>query len=169
MKNVITHPRLIELLDFDPETGAFAWRQRNGNPSFNARFCGKRVGAVHPTGYLIIQVDGGSYLAHRLAWLHVTGQWPKNEIDHKNGNKLDNSFNNLRPATRSQNAANRIGNSTTGYKGVYQKTSGRYQAMINTDGRTIGLGTFDTPEEAHAAYFNASTFFHGDFANGRCS
>lgn len=91
--------------------------------------------------------------------------------DHKNGNKLDNRRSNLRVASVSQNQINRIKqrNNTTGFKGVCPTTSRgsrrvRYESRISVDGRTIQLGTFATPEEAHVARCAVINKYHGDFA-----
>lgn len=87
------------------------------------------------------------------------------EIDHRNGDGLDNRRSNLRFATKSQNGMNRgkQRNNTTGYKGV-GLLHGRFTASIERDQRRYHLGSFDTPEEAAAAYAVAAANLHGEFA-----
>jgi len=107
-------------------------------------------------------------MAHRLAWLYVTGSFPKHQIDHINMVKSDNSFLNLREATRSENGANRkkYSNNTSGYKGVSRNTpNGRWKARIRKNGAGIHLGLFDTAKEAHIAYCSAAKNIHGEYFN----
>jgi len=107
------------------------------------------------------------YAAHRLAWFYETGEWPSDEIDHKNRGRDDNWFENLREATRSQNVANTAlrSTNTSGFKGVsFDRSRGRFLSKIKVNYRTINLGRFDAPEEAHAAYLAAAQKHFGEFA-----
>lgn len=157
---------LRKVLHYDPETGAFTWlRVRSGVST-----AGKAAGSVftHPQTdhrYLIISVFCQRYRAHRLAVFYMTGQWPSDEVDHKDGDGLNNRWDNLRVATRSQNHANSklARNNVSGFKGVRQ-TRGRYRARIAVEKKRIELGTFDTAEEAHQAYCIAARRFFGLFA-----
>jgi hypothetical protein len=152
--------RLRELLAYDPETGEFTNRGRRGNTGR----AGKAAGSRNSRGYVTVSIGGYNYLAHRLAWIYVTGTWPVAEIDHINGDGADNRFANLREATRGENARNRARqNNTSGFKGVVGRGT-RWEAKIYYDGREIYLGTFATPEEAHAAYAKAALEHHGEFA-----
>ena len=110
-------------------------------------------------------VDRIVYRAHRLIWLMYHGQWPPQEIDHINGDRADNRIVNLRLATASQNRANSKVYKTNrcGFKGVARTPYGRWVARIHFE-KTKYLGTFDTPEEAHAAYVRAAQAAHGIFA-----
>lgn len=103
---------------------------------------------------------GGGYVQAKMHILLTGQRW----IDHRNLNGLDNRRENLRPATFGQNRANRRGWSRTGYKGVRQRPSGRWQAEIRADGHKRYLGTFDTPEEAAAAYSTAAMTIWGEYA-----
>lgn len=89
------------------------------------------------------------------------------EIDHINGNPLDNRRSNLRLATRTENARNvkKPKTNTTGYKGVYfRKNSGRYIAIITVNKKQVFLGSYDDPKEAYQAYCDAAKKYFGDFA-----
>jgi hypothetical protein len=136
--------------------------------AWNARWAGKQAGGDHPQGYISIRVGGEKILAHQVAWIYMTGVLPKADIDHINGNKKDNSWVNLRLATRSQNKANvrkPITNSS-GYKGVsYSNTAKKWVAQIGVDGKTFVLGYFLNPIEAHAAYVAAAERYFGVYAN----
>lgn len=88
------------------------------------------------------------------------------EIDHINGNKLDNRRVNLRMATRSENSINKTKqiNNTSGYKGVsWNKTLGYWHAYIKINKKRIHLGWFKTKEKAAEAYNKATVRYHGEF------
>ncbi len=155
---MLTQERLRELLSYDPETGA--WR---------CRPTGRVVGyADH--GYLRIIIDGRKYYAHRLAFLYMTGELPPQGVDHKDTDGLNNKWNNLRLATKSQNGANRSHQKTNrcGVKGVsFCSFTGRWRADIRSDGKTINLGRFDSIESASEAYARAAEQTFGEFARTR--
>jgi hypothetical protein len=99
----------------------------------------------------------------------VTGEWPKNQIDHRNRNTSDDRFENLRECTQSENKSNskRYKNNTTGFKGVAydpSKSRARYRATVTKDGKVHHLGWFLTAEDAHKARTEALDALHGDFA-----
>jgi hypothetical protein len=159
---MLTRARLIELLDYDAGTGIFRWRSPRGpRPSASI------AGIVDAQGYAKIVIDYKPYLAHRLAWFCMTGEWPDGTIDHANGNRDDNRFSNLRSATYSQNqwnARTRVDNSS-GLKGAsFHKRAGRWMATICVNRKQHYLGLHDTPEAAHAAYCEAARKHFGEFA-----
>lgn len=158
----LTYERLREVLTYYPETGEFWWRYpAKGRKSY------RRVGAINTPGYRIIGIDGGKYLASRLAYLWMTGEWPEGHMDHINCQRADDRWCNLRVATRAQNQANqpRQINNTSGYKGVFwYKAYGRWMAQITVKRKKHFLGYFDDPKEAHEAYAAAAQRFHGEFA-----
>jgi hypothetical protein len=93
------------------------------------------------------------------------GTWPKHMIDHKNGVRLDDRFDNLREATNAQNQCNRKALAKSGYKGVHKHTQcNSWTAEIKVNGRKHYLGSFRTAEEAIAARADAATRLHGEFA-----
>lgn len=164
----VTHDYVCSILSYDPDTGEFRWRHRaDKGKKWNAKYPGRLAGANHNFGYVQITINGQLYMAHRLAVFIVDGVWPRGEIDHVNLDKKDNRLTNLRHANRAQNLANTIARSKSGAKGVVayvgkKKTSFRAQITIN--GRTVGLGTYKTPEEANHAYFLAAKEYHGEYA-----
>jgi hypothetical protein len=131
------------------------------------------VGSVHRTyGYVEVNAPaslGTTFKAHRLVlhWLGIDVA-PDQQVDHINGNRADNRSINLRVCSRSQNTANKPTRNLSGYRGVYaQRYRGevyRYVAQIRHENRNHYLGSFSTPEEAHAAYQAAAVAFHGEYA-----
>jgi hypothetical protein len=101
-------------------------------------------------------------LLHRL----IINASQEVEIDHINGNTLDNRKCNLRICTHSENAKNRKRNenNTSGYKGVgFLKHNRKWRSRIRVNGKKIYLGCFNTAEEAHRAYCEASKKYHGEY------
>lgn len=154
-----------ELLDYNPATGSLTWKERSGS-----RGAGAAAGTPHKSGYVTVQVRGKKYLAHRLAWFLHYGEWPQHEIDLINGVLTDIRLCNLRQATREQNSYNsgKRKNNTSGYKGVAPAPNGsaKWRAQIHLGGKQISLGTFDTPEAAHAAYCEFARTHHKEFFHG---
>lgn len=160
----MTYDQVHALLDYDPTTGVFRWRVRVNRSSANA---GDIAGCVDADGYRIITIKGRSYKAHRLAWLYVHGEWPSGHLDHKDNYPGNDWIDNLRPATRSQNGANKgpPSNNTSGYKGVSWNTrSQKWVAKIFVRGRLHYLGLFTTAEEGHVAYSRAAAKHFGEYA-----
>lgn len=138
-------------LKYDPKSGVFRWSARHAI----CLAAGDIAGRVGNNGYRQIKIKYVAYLAHRLAWLYVHGEWPMGQIDHINGNRTDNRICNLRDVSASINQLNRhvpMKNETTGFAGVYVRRNGRFGARIRLHGRLHYLGVYDTPEEAHAAW-----------------
>jgi hypothetical protein len=131
---------------------------------FNTRWSGNVAGGKNNRGYIFIGLDGRNYLAHRLAWLYVTGKWPNDLLDHIDGNRINNRIANLREATHMenfQNTRNPYKNNATGMQGVsYHKASGKYAAQLQTKHKQRHLGLYLTPEEAFAAYVEAKRKQH---------
>jgi len=152
----MTADYLRQLLHYDHETGDFFWL-------VNERWAkyGELAGFVFPeTGRRMIGIAGEVHFAGRLAWLYVYGAWPNGQVDHWNGNVADDSIDNLREATQSQNNANRkTFDSTTGYCGV-QKMWNKFRVTCNHK----HLGLYATLEEAIAVRKKAEQEMQGEFA-----
>lgn len=158
---MLTTERLRELLHYDPGTGVFT---RRLDVATNAK-AGTVAGCIK-AGYVVIGIDRRVYRANRLAWLYMTGEWPKHHIDHKDMDRTNDRWANLREATRSQNGMNRAAyrNNSTGFKGVRKVYKSGWAAIISKDGKATYLGYFKSPEAAHAAYCDAAESLFGDFA-----
>ena len=88
------------------------------------------------------------------AYLELDINNPKQQVDHIDGNRLNNDMSNLRIVTNQQNCFNRL--NIKGYEPRY----GRFRARIDLNGKHIHLGTFDTEEEAHQAYLRGKEIHH---------
>lgn len=146
----LTQARLQEVMEYAPETGVFTWLK----PGSNRIQAGARAGVVGANGRRYISVDSGKYMAQRLAWFYVKGEWPQGDIKQKNGDYDDCSFGNLQDISRAQNSQNRtvFSTNTSGFRGVSLSKNGRFQATIVRNYRQLHLGYFDTAEEASAVY-----------------
>lgn len=159
---MLTQECLKSKLHYDPDTGLFTWIVRKAGIRF-----GSIAGTPHSEGYVQINVDCHIYLAHRLAWLYMTGEWPKIEVDHEDTNRSNNRWANLRPANSNQNKHNRAKskNNKSGIKGVsWSKSNKKWQAQIMIKYEAIHLGFYNDISEAAKAYAEASVRHHRDFS-----
>lgn len=157
-ESALTQERLMELLRYEHETGNFYWRTTGKG---RKNIC-EPAGALDGDGYRRIHITSGIYSCHRLAWLWMTGEWPTHDLDHINGVRDDNRWDNIREATSALNAQNRrraAKTSSTGYLGVVPYEN-RFQAQIKVNGKTTHLGSYKTAQEAHGVYVNAKRLLH---------
>jgi hypothetical protein len=162
VKKEITTELVRELLNYDKDTGLFTWRSRDrdwfkSQRSFNIwnnRFAGVMAGNVRKdvTGYpaLRISVLGKSWQAHRLAFLWMDEALPK-QVDHLNRDSLDNRWNNLAASSAKENMKNlsMMRNNTSGVTGVsWDKSTGKWKAVVSVDGKRKHLGYFIALGEA---------------------
>ena len=171
---------LRKLLDYDSETGALTWRARtpdmfeDGGHSaahtcakWNSRYAGGVAGGMLADGHIQVRIEAKFYKAHRVIWALMTGDWPKNEIDHKNCAPADNRWENLREATRSQNAKNMRKPKTnkSGAKGVYwHKAAQKWCVQVSADGMRLYCGVFEDFEAAVHEYRKIINEYNGEFA-----
>jgi len=171
----ITAERAREMLDYDPATGFFHWKERPRHhferadiwQSWNTRRAGHQAGHKQKNGYVSIRIDGSPYGAHRIAWLIMTGAWPADKIDHRDLDRSNNALSNLREATHSENLTNtRVRkDSRSGRKGVgFHRHSGLWHVTIMKSGKKHSVGYFRDIDEAAAAYERAAYKLHGEFA-----
>jgi hypothetical protein len=148
---------LQERYRYERDTGRFIRIIRTG-----ARGAvGSMAGSIDRQGYCRIWVHDRLHAAHRLAWLYVTGEIP-DCIDHINGARSDNRWENLRSVSRSVNLQNQRrarSDNKLGALGVRVSGSG-FDARIWVNGRGMTIGTFRTIDEASQAYVNAKRQLH---------
>lgn len=160
--------RVRELLDYDPVTGIFRWRERRSFTALAGSVAGHRKKGKKP--YITIYIDNVGYKAHRLAWAWMTGVSPVAQIDHRNIKHDDNRWANLREATNSQNVMNsRLrSDNKSGVKGVrFCSIKNRWVAGGALAGRSKTIGTFRTKKEAVVARRKFSKEQYGQFARAK--
>jgi len=155
----LTVQELRRNLLYNPDTGEWIWLISQSN----FIQAGRRAGNIVGGGYLQIRFKGVGYYSARLAWFYMTGEWPTDQIDHINRDRLDDRWINLRQATFGQNQANTgiPSNNTSGYKGVsWRKQSNKWEARVNN----IYLGMFESIEDAKKARDDFVIKMHDEFA-----
>lgn len=166
---MIEHARLLELLHYDPTTGVFTWRVdrrlgANGKGALRAAAGDVAGGLDVDSGYWQIRIGRRLYRGHRLAWFYMTGQWPECQVDHRDTDRSNNRWLNLRDVPQPVNAQNlrraRI-DSKTGLQGVqYHRKKAKFAARITMAGKKRVLGYFDDPNVAHQVYLKAKRQLH---------
>lgn len=159
MSTKLTQARLKELLHYDPETGVFTWAAKAGS----ARPGRPASGFTNKYGYKLIRIGRQGYAQHRLAWLYMVGEWPEAQVDHVNGQRSDNRWQNLREATDAQNRQNMA--KKTGTKSTLQGVTWYprdrcWMSRITVNYRAHFLGYYQTEAEAHQAYLAAKAKLH---------
>ncbi len=145
-ESMLTQDHLKEVLHYDEITGLFTWKTRKQGVTLGAR-----AGWVDTDGYPRIMIDRRRYMSHTLAFLYMEGAFPKNEVDHLNHNRSDNSWVNLRKVTRVENSRNLSlnKNNTSGHTGVYwDKSSLKYKSQIKLNGDYKHLGSYPKIKDA---------------------
>ena len=158
----ITYEYVVSVLDYNAGTGNITWKISPEYHNKKGKIAGRKS-----YGYIQIGIDYKKYMAHRLAWLIMTGKWPKEQIDHKNGNRSDNRWCNLREATHTENQLNTdlYKNNTSGYKGVvWSKKACKWQVQIRDNNKSKWLGYYDDETAAAKVYNEAAIKYHGEFA-----
>lgn len=162
---------LKECVEYDPETGLFTWRVRpvehfsseKAQRHWNRRFAGTPAFRnVTTNGYLSGRITyEGRYSrlgAHRAAWALTHGEYPSDQLDHVSRDRTDNRLANLRSASQTENNWNAASKPRENGlpRGVTKNGKYRFAAGIWNAKKYTYLGTFDTPEEASAAWQEAA-------------
>lgn len=161
MSKPLTVAYLKTLVHYSPASGCLTWLVTRGRVQ-----AGDEVKSVRADGYLQIGIDGKRYMVHRVIWFYMTGKWPDNLIDHRDGDKQNNRWGNLRDATKTTNAQNlQRGHADSkhgllGVSFIRGRKSRPYRAEIRHEGKPFRIGTFSTAELAHTAYLNAKRQLH---------
>lgn len=160
---MITQSRLKEVLVLNEDTGVFTNRCRRG------RYKEGETSGYTVEGYTYITIDRKAYPAHHLVWLWHTGKLPDRsfDIDHRNLNRNDNKFPNLRKATRSQNMCNTVAHkdSSSGIKNVsFRKDTGKWAVRVSVEGKYKSFGSYEDRELAELVAQEVRHKYHGEFA-----
>ena len=149
-EKALSHEYLTKVLEYEPESGTFIWKIR----ASRAVKPGNIAGSLNKNGYLLIKVGKYIYRAHRLAWFYFYGQWPPIEayqIDHIDGNKLNNAIKNLRAVSNAKNTRNHklYSHNTSGVSGVsFAEANNKWKATIKYNSKNIHLGYYAKFEDA---------------------
>lgn len=163
-----TRDYILSRLAFDIEAGIAVWIDATKQ---HAGLNGKEAGTprMNQSGkqYWHIKIDGRPFKRSHLVFLVANGRWPEPQVDHIDGNSLNDRLDNLREVTTTQNAWNHKGRTKSsdlpmGVRLVAK--SGRFQARIACNKQMHHLGAYDTPEQAHAAYQTKRKELFGEYA-----
>lgn len=152
----VKHSELRKLLKYSKLTGKFTWKAS-----------GEEAGYLSKRGYVQIKVKGKTYLAHILAHYYVTGDYPDKLIDHKDHNRANNKWSNLRIATNAMNSWNTSlrTDSSSGVKGVsWCERASRWRARVSVFGKTYSCGYHRSKRAAQRAVRALRKSLHGEFA-----
>ena len=154
--------QLMDRFNFDLINGRVFWKKAKAN------FQGKEAGCVkYSRGkpYCLIKINNYPWMRAHLIFLAVHGRLPIPTVDHVDGNSLNDRPDNLREATRLEQARNKKRNKKTTELPMGVRLNGKnYQARLRVNGKLLILGTFTTSDEAFAAYKTARKQFFGNFA-----
>jgi len=142
-KKILTQSRLKETLHYDPDTGSFKWACSHAG--YTKGTC---AGSPTSTGYVRIMIGRVEYMAHRLAVLYMTGQFPKDVTDHINHIRNDNRWDNLRSVTHAENCRNIRGADDRVYGVTFVKRLGRWRVRIFMGGKSHSYGSYSDKDEA---------------------
>jgi len=148
--STLTQEHVKKLFDYNETTGELIRKYSPSNSVKTGDVAGSKWESKH-TNYYHINAKGKKYLAHRLIWLYMTGEFPKNDVDHIDGNGLNNKWNNLRSVTRQENMQNSTlrSDNTSGHVGVTRnKRDRKWMAYISHNQKMFNLGSYIDISEA---------------------
>ncbi len=165
---ILTHEYLKECFVYDKLTGKLLWRYRpfyhfktdRAQDTCNTRFAGKEAGGLQKNSHsgkyykavgLKVNESSCNFMVHRVIWFYVTGEWP-DQIDHVDGNGLNNKWDNLKNVSDEGNQRNKrlYACNKSGVSGVYAR-HGKWTAHIRVNSKLKHLGSFASIEDATAA------------------
>ena len=160
---------LNSLFRYDRNNGRLTWQTFLSGRM--AKYAGNEAGTTTARGYITVGIKTNGktayYLAHRIIWKMMTGADPIDQVDHRDGNRKNNRWSNLRSASNGANIRNsklRCDNKS-GVKGVHWDASRKkWRAVITVDQRYVKIGRFDHIEAAKAAIKAARIKLHGEYA-----
>lgn len=164
----LTVEQLRYMLSYSPMSGEFYWINP---PRCHSELKGKLAGAIQTNTsgkcYHSIKINGLHHKRSRIAFLFMTGEHPEYQIDHINGDSLDDRWCNLRQVTVTENAWNHKKRKKPNSHlpmGVSTTQNGKYRARISVNKNHICLGVFSTPEDAYSVYIKARKEHYGQFS-----
>ncbi len=177
-----TDKYLNECFSYDPESGVLSWIDRplshfknsHSRQVFITRCSGKRVGSIKlgDSGkrYWIMHYHGRMLRVHRMIWRIVTGKFPKDQIDHINGDGIDNRWENLREVTHFENCRNvkMMPSNKSGMSGVSETKNGSWRVEIGNKGESVKFGRFKDKFEAFCARKSAENKYGYHPNHGKC-
>lgn len=170
--------KVREALDYNELTGEMIWKVRprshfnsdRGCNIFNTSHSGTVAGTTGNHGYRQVNLFGKIYLVHRVIMLMKNSEMPEHDVDHINGNRVDNRLCNLRLATRRENLKNRMlsTKNSSGINGVsWDKRYKNWTARIRIEGKYLYIGNFENKEDAALARYIFDMICYYDPSHGR--
>lgn len=140
---MLTYERAHEVLSYNKETGELRWKVQLSNRAPKGSIAGS---LNKKENRWRVKIEGELFFSHRVIWLMMTGAWPDFEIDHKNRNSRDNSWDNLRDLTHQDNVFNRF------EVGAYKHSATKWRTKLTFRGEVMLDVLCDSKEEAEALY-----------------
>jgi hypothetical protein len=151
-KEELTYDYFDELLNYDKESGKLYWKSKSS--PYSRIIVGEEAGCIRhykTNSYRIVVLKNTPYFVHRIIWLLVHKKWPDDQIDHIDGNSLNNKIQNLKSASNQENCRNQRKrlNNTTGHPNIYWHTGKKkYSVSLRFNGKLNHIKDYQTLEEA---------------------
>ena len=167
----LTQQYLKEIFNYDPETGILTWKVKKSRNINIGDVAGSEFKTKQGKRYLRVSVNDKLYFIHRIAWMYSYGEWPC-EIDHKDGNGLNNKWENLRNVSRLENSKNqrKSTRNKSGIVGVFwDRTYNKWRAYIRVNGVLHSIGQFKSLFDAVCARKTSELeyYFHKNHGSDR--